>query len=161
MKPNPDQLKDITSGPNPRTNPSRYEDPPPLVPEKPTVVIGPNANYIVDPTYWPEKVENVTPPEPGPGPEPEPGPPVLTALEPAELPVWASDTEVFWVGSGFTENSSINWNGSEEPTKFISAERLSTIVKPSTVQVPPPFSLPTFVVDGDKQSEELTFTFIA
>ena len=62
--------------------------------------------------------------------------------KPAELPVWASDTEVYWNGSGFTESSMIVWNGAQEPTKFFS-DKLSTIVKPSTVQAPavPPGNL--------------------
>jgi hypothetical protein len=86
--------------------------------------------------------------------------PVLTSLEPNELPVWAQDTEVSWNGSGFTQAAKIMWNNGEEATRFISAERLSTIVKPSTVQAPLPFSLETYVVDNGKETSKLTFTFI-
>jgi hypothetical protein len=75
--------------------------------------------------------------------------------------VWAQDTEVYWVGSDFTERSKIIWNGAEEPTKFIDSGKLSTTVRPSTIQVTPPFPLETYVVDGDKETAKLTFTFIA
>ena len=155
--PNDDQLQYISPRNDPRTNAARYEEAPPdqLTPPVPTIKIGPNATYLVDPGYWPEKAEEIKPTEPE-----EDKAPVLTSLEPNELPVWAADTEVFWNGSGFTESSKIIWNHSAEPTKFISPEKLSTIVKPSTVQAPLPFALQTYVVDSGKESAKLTFTFI-
>jgi hypothetical protein len=157
MKPNPDQLKFITTGPT-RRNPALYETPPEgaLIEEKPTIVIGPNAAYVVDPGYWPGRLEGLPPGNGGA----EAQAPVLSSLTPDTLPVWAQDTEVFWNGSGFTESSVIMWNNGQEVTKFISAEKLSTIVKPSTVQAPLPFTLETYVADGGKQTAKLTFTFI-
>lgn len=160
MKPNPDQLKFIPAGPT-RRNPALYSaikeehDTPPV----PIVVIGPNAAYIVDPSFSPgaNLPEGETPPENGGG---QAQAPVLSSLEPAQLPVWAQDTEVFWNGSGFTPNSVIIWNNGQETTKFVSANQLSTIVKPSTVQAPLPFTLETYVVEGGKQSAKLAFTFI-
>ena len=161
MKPNLDQLTNIPSAFKVRGNPAAYGDEPAteLNPEPATIVIGPNPTYIVD-TTLPAKIDEITD---GTTPEPEPpleSAPVLTSLNPAELPVWAQDTEVFYNGSGFTETSVIIWNGGQEPTKFISASQLSTIVKPSTVQAPLPFTLQTSVKTGDKESGELDFTFI-
>lgn len=154
MKPNPDQLQFIPTGPT-RRNPALYSaireehDTPPV----PTVVIGPNAAYIVDPSFSP----GANLPGSGGG---EAQAPVLSSLEPAQLPVWAQDTEVFFEGSGFTPNSVIIWNNGQEATKFVSANQLSTIVKPSTVQAPLPFTLETYVVEGGKQTAKLAFTFI-
>jgi hypothetical protein len=89
-----------------------------------------------------------------PKPPTEAPPPVLASVQPDTLPVWASDTEVFWNGSGFTENSKIIWNDGEESTTFISPEKLSTIVKPGTVQAPLPYTLQT-PVDSGKQTSNL------
>jgi len=161
QKPNPDQLEHISPRNDPRNNPARYEEPPAdaLKPPVPTIPIGPNAVYLVDPGFseTKEKTENGGGNQPAPADES----PVLTSLTPNELPVWAQDTEVFWNGSNFTEASVIIWNNGEEATKFISATQLSTIVKPSTVQVPPPYSLQTSVKTGDKESAKLDFTFIS
>ena len=161
MKPNPDQLAFIHTSPNPRSNAARYDEPATIKAETPVVIIGPNAVYLNEPGYWPEKVGSIEPPPTEPPSVEEAQPPVLLSVSPAELPVWAADTEVFWNGSGFTESSKIIWNNGEEPTKFIDTTKLSTIVKPSTVQVPPPFALETYVVDGDNETAKMTFTFIA
>ena len=158
--PNPDQLEHISPRNDPRKNAARYEDPPAkeeVKPPVPTVVLGPNAVYLVDPGYWPEKAEEIKPPT-----EEEGEAPVLTSLEPNELPVWAQDTEVQFVGENFTQGGSvIIWNGSAEPTTFIDAQHLATIVKPSTVQVTPPVTVQAWVVTSGKESEKLDFTFIA
>jgi hypothetical protein len=158
MIPNPDQLEHISPRNDPRSNPARYEEAPPdqLKPPVPTIPIGPNAVYLVDPGFSEvkEKQGEVTPPSPE-----EPSL-TLSSIDPAELPVWASDTEVFFNGSGFTEASRIIWNGGEEATKFVSPEQLSTLVKPSTVQAPLPFTLEAYVVDQGKASSKLAFTFI-
>jgi hypothetical protein len=147
------QLEFISPRNVPHSNPASYDPRPPaeeLKPPVPTVILGPNAVYLVEPGYWLEKMD------PGVGIQP----PVLSSVEPNELPVWAQDTEVFWNGDNFTENSVIMWNDGEEATKFISAEKLSTIVKPSTVQAPLPYTLETYVVDQGKETSKLTFTFI-
>jgi IPT/TIG domain len=160
MIPNPDQLEHISPRNDPRTNPARYEEAPPdqLKPPVPTIPIGPNAVYLVDPGFWDEKLGE-KPTEPTAPPAEAPAP-VLSSIDPAELPIWAQNTEVFFNGSGFTEASKIIWNDGEEPTKFVSAEQLSTLVKPSTVQAPLPFTLEAYVVDQGKASSKLAFTFI-
>ena len=157
--PNPDQLEYISPRNDPRTNAARYEEAPPdqLKPPVPTVVLGPNAVYLVDPGYWPEKVENAKPEPPEP---PSESGPVLSSIEPNELPVWAQDTLVSFRGENFTAGSVIMWNGSPEPTTFVASNELSTIVKPSTVQAPLPFTLQAWVVTSGKESEKLDFTFI-
>ena len=156
--PNQDQLEFIHQKANPRTNPARDQNEPEpeyLKPPPPVFVLGPNAVYIVDASYWPKKAEQireeVNPPS---------GELALISIEPDTLPVWAQDTEVFFNGANFTENSMIVWNNGEEPTKFINSGVLSTIVKPSTVQAPLPFTLEAYVVEGENDTARLTFTFI-
>lgn len=163
MKPNPDQLQFIHPKNAPRTNPANYEGTPTppqeeLKTEGPTIILNPNAVYLVDPEAVAERQEEIK--EIVEGGEEE-GPMILSAIDPDELPVWAHDTEVLFRGENFTEASVIIWNGGAEPTTFIDANTLSTIVKPSTVQVPPPFTLEAYVVDGDEQTAPLPFTFIA
>jgi hypothetical protein len=159
QKANPDQLEFISPR-NVPGNPARYEAP--AVAEEltkvPTVTLGPNAVYLVQPGYWDEKLgeKPVEPPV-----VEEEKVPSLTSVEPSNLPVWAMDTEVFWHGENFTENSKIIWNDGEEPTNFVSATRLSTIVKPSTVQVAPPYTIQTYVRDGANETVRKDFTFIA
>jgi hypothetical protein len=89
--------------------------------------------------------------------------PVLASLEPVELSIDAPDTTVLCKGSGFTEESKIIWNGGEEPTTFVDAASVSTLVKPSTVSpdLELPFSLPVLVRTGDQETAELQFTFVA
>ena len=73
--PNPDQLEHISPRNDPRKNAARYEDPPAkeeVKPPVPTVVLGPNAVYLVDPGYWPEKAEEIKPPTDGGGRSPGP-----------------------------------------------------------------------------------------
>jgi hypothetical protein len=63
--PNPDQLEFIHPKADPRTNPARYEEPAEeLKAESPTVIIGPNATYLVQPGYWPGKAEEIKPEPP-------------------------------------------------------------------------------------------------
>lgn len=163
MNPNPDQLAKIHSGMILASNPARYEDPQgvEVKPSQPTVIIGPNAVYLNVPGHWDQKLGEVPPTEPPP--VEEAGPPVLSALEPAQLSVGAPDTTVLVKGSGFTAESVIIWNGGEEVTNFGDAETLSTLVKPSTVSpdLPLPFSLPVKVKTGALESSELQFSFVA
>ena len=71
----------------------------------------------------------------------------------------APDTEVTVTGTNFTEASVIVWNGGDEETTFIDTEHVKTLVKPSTVEVDPPFSLPVKVRNDFVNSNSLTFTF--
>jgi hypothetical protein len=166
--PNADQLEFIHPKNSPTTNPASYEGQPlpegELKTQGPTIVLHPNAVYLVDPEAAGERRDKlegaaggeVKPPEPV-----EPLPPELLSLEPAELPVWAQDTPVQFVGRNFTMTSVIVWNGGDEPTSFIDAEHLSTIVKPSTVQVPAPYVVQAWVKEGGTETAKLDFTFIA
>ena len=74
--------------------------------------------------------------------------PTLTSIAPATLTVPGPDTEVVFQGTGFNENTVINWNGGDEATEFVSETELRTVVKPSTVEAPLPFSLPVYVHHG-------------
>jgi hypothetical protein len=87
--------------------------------------------------------------------------PVLHGLNPATLTVPGADYPVTVHGEGFTEASVINWNGGDEETDYISQTQLRTLVKPSTVQAPLPFTLPVYVHHGNIASNVLAFTFIA
>jgi hypothetical protein len=161
--PNTDQLEFIHPK-NAPGNPASYEgEAPPskeLKSQGPTIVLHPSAVYLVDPQKAAERRDALEEAVGGGEPE-EPKAPVLTSLDPAQLPVWAQDTEVKFVGSGFTVNSRIIWNGGEEPTGFIDTQTLSTIVKPSTVGSPPPVTVQAWVKEGELESEKVDFTFIA
>jgi len=87
--------------------------------------------------------------------------PVLASIEPAELAVPGPDVEVSIKGTGFNENTVINWNGGDEETEFVSEIELRTTVRPSTVspELVFPFTLPVYVWHGDVQSNTLDFTF--
>ena len=157
--PNADQLEFIHPKNVPGKNPASYdyEEPPveELKSQGPVIVLHPNAVYLVDPQKAGERRDALEEAAGGP-----PQPSELFSLDPNQLPVWAQDTEVKFVGENFTANSKIIWNGGEEPTKFIDAKTLSTIVKPSTVQVPAPFTLPAWVREGEHETAKLDFTFI-
>jgi hypothetical protein len=55
----------------------------------------------------------------------------------------------------------IIWNNGQEPATFVDSHNLKTLVKPSTIQIAPPFAVEVYVKNGDKESAKLTFTFIA
>jgi hypothetical protein len=69
------------------------------------------------------------------------------------------DSEIAIQGTGFNPTTVINWNGGDEVTDFISETELRTTVKPSTVAVALPFTLPVYVRNGTLQSNVLEFTF--
>ena len=83
--------------------------------------------------------------------------PVLSSLAPATAVVGSIDVTVTVNGSGFYPSSVIVWNSGDEPTTFISATQVSTLVKPSTASGA--FSVPITVRNGDKVSNMLTFQF--
>jgi len=165
MQPNADQLANISSKTNLATNPARYEEAvEELKPPQPTIILGPNAQYLVEPGYWAEKVGAPEQPPVEPGTEPpveEATAPVLSSLEPSSLSVNAPDTTVLFKGSGFTPQSVIVWNGGEEVTNFGDPTTVSTLVRPSTVDpgLPLPFTLQALVRTGELQSSPLDFTF--
>ena len=161
-KPNPDQLQHIHPKNSP-ANPARYDYEAPAAQEElktqgPTIVLHPNAVYLVDPEAAAKRRDTL---EEVVGGGEEEGPLILSSLDPDELPVWAHDTEVLFKGENFSSDSKIIWNGGQEPTTFIDASTISTMVKPSTVQIPPPVVIEAYVVDGERQTAPLSFTFIA
>lgn len=85
--------------------------------------------------------------------------PTLTSVEPPSLPAPGPDSQVAFHGTGFNEDTTINWNGGDEPTEFISETEVRTVVKPSTVQAPLPFTLPVYVHNAGIGSNVLEFTF--
>jgi hypothetical protein len=85
--------------------------------------------------------------------------PTLDSLDPASLPVPGPDTPVAFRGTGFNEDTVINWNGGDEPTEFVNETEVRTVVKPSTVEAPLPFTLPVYVWHGGVQSNTVDFTF--
>jgi IPT/TIG domain-containing protein len=111
---------------------------------------------LLDPSFWTEIVKAFR----GEGeplvPEPV-GDQTFTSMNPDTLAMSDADTEVSFIGSGFTEGSKIIWNGSEEPTNFVSDTELTTIVRPSTVSFP--LAVPVAIRTGDFLTPPLNFTF--
>ena len=71
--------------------------------------------------------------EGGSAPEP-PDPalaPTLTSLDPNTAVLGSEDFTLRCLGTNFTEESVINFAGQPEPIVFVSAEEITTIVKPS------------------------------
>jgi hypothetical protein len=83
--------------------------------------------------------------------------PVLTSLNPATAAKGSADLTLHCLGSGFTANSVINFNGGNEPTTFVNAGDITTIVKPSLVSIA--IAVPVVVVNGVLSSAPKTFTF--
>jgi hypothetical protein len=66
-----------------------------------------------------------------------PGQPLsIDSLEPNTAEMGSADLTMIVNGKGFNDKSVILWNGSEEPTHFISQKQVSTGVKPSTATGP-------------------------
>jgi len=89
----------------------------------------------------------------------EQAPPTLDALNPNTLPAPGPNSQVVFNGTGFNQNTVINWNGGDEVTEFVNEGELRTVVKPSLVQAPLPFTLPVYVRNGELKSNVLEFTF--
>ena len=87
--------------------------------------------------------------------------PTVTSIEPNTLTVADPETEAVVTGTGFTTESVIYWNGSDEATAFIDSEHVSTIVKPATVEAPLPCTVPVAVRNGILLSDPVPFTFTA
>ena len=89
----------------------------------------------------------------GATPEP-PATPKVTGCTPSTAEIGAADLTLQVTGTGFTQASTILFNGGEEPTTFVSATRLTTIVKPSTATTPGTYPVGVVGADG-----EASFTF--
>jgi len=83
--------------------------------------------------------------------------PVLNSIEPTTAECGSADFTLTCIGSGFTPNSVIIWNGGEEPTTFVDENTLTTGVKPSLVSEP--VSLLVTVTDGGVNTYPQTFDF--
>ena len=98
----------------------------------------------------------------------EPVRPVLSRIEPPELPARDPvDVVVSFIGENFDENSVIHFAGHDEPTTLVSPTEVTTIVKPSlfdpatvavTIRQPSPDHEPG---DPIPESNELFFVFTA
>ena len=86
-------------------------------------------------------------------------PPTIDSIEPDEMVAPGPDAQLSVIGTGFTTTSIINWNGGDEITEFVNEGKLTTLVKPDTVQAPLPFELLVYVRNGAVQSNTVTFTF--
>lgn len=80
-------------------------------------------------------------------------PPVLSSIEPMTAELNSPDFTLRCLGTGFTPSSKIYFAGQPEPIEYISAEEVTTIVKPSL-----PWGPATVEVKVDN-SEALEFTF--
>ena len=104
----------------------------------------------IDAKYWVDQKE---------GQEPEPAPaPVLSSLEPNTAVLNTPDVTMHCIGSGFTEESVINFAGQPEPIVFVSDTEITTII---TLSLPwGAVTVPVYVENADGQtSETLDFTF--
>jgi hypothetical protein len=117
---------------------------------------------LLDSAFWTEIVKAFR----GEG-EPPPveivGDQTFDSMSPDTLTLDQPDTEVSFIGTNFTEGSRILWNGSEEPTNFVSETELTTIVKPSTVTPGAPgwetIEIAVSIKTGDFITPQLKFTF--
>ncbi len=83
--------------------------------------------------------------------------PVLTTIQPAMATIGGADVTLQCVGQNFTPEAFITFNGGEEPTIFVSATKVTTIVKPSTATTPGNY--PVTVVTPFGETEARPFEF--
>jgi hypothetical protein len=96
--------------------------------------------------------------EGGPVAPEEPSPPTLDALSPnTAVSGDATDITMSCIGTGFTPDSIIVFNGFLEPTTFVSDTEVTTGVKPSLFVVPA--TCPVEVHTGSQVAGPLDFTF--
>lgn len=69
-------------------------------------------------------------------PDPDAPVPVVTSILPNNTKVGGDDFTLSVYGEGFTEDTVILFNDGEEPTEFVDASRVRTLVKPSTASGP-------------------------
>jgi hypothetical protein len=83
--------------------------------------------------------------------------PTITMLEPAEAEVGGSDIELHVIGTAFTADTQIIFNGGQEPTTHYSDTDISTVVKPSLVSEA--VIVPVLVRNATGESNPLDFEF--
>lgn len=84
----------------------------------------------------------------------------LTSIAPNTAVVGGPDVTLTVTGTNFTEDSVILWNGSPEPTVFVSPTQLTTVVRPSTASGPSTLPVRVRTEDGFETAPQ-TFTFTA
>lgn len=140
--------------------------PPPGIPIDPQMAVCTDENGT---EWWLDPANNSDPQfqvflanggevEPYEPPAPEAQPPVLTALAPTNAFVGGDDLTLYCIGENFTEESKIIFNGGEEPTTFVSASQLTTIVEPSSASGA--WTVPVTIRTGDQESAPQMFSFI-
>ena len=87
----------------------------------------------------------------------QPEPVSLTSLNPTSAAMSDPDFTLECIGSGFTEQSVIVFNGGDEPIVFVNHSKITTIVKPSMVGTP--VSVLVQVREGNHTTDGLPFEF--
>lgn len=87
-----------------------------------------------------------------------PPPFALTALEPASAVLGDPSFTLRVLGTGFTPDSTIVWNGADEPTTYVTATELQTDVNMATAEVAMP--IPVEVRSGTQTSSTLMFSLL-
>lgn len=83
--------------------------------------------------------------------------PIVTSLEPATAVIGDPSFDIHVIGTGFTPDSVIVFNGFDEPTTFVSDTELTTGVNMPLWQAPA--VVPVSVRNGNLVSEALNFEF--
>jgi len=83
--------------------------------------------------------------------------PMVTSLIPATVPIGAPNFTVRVLGTGFTPDSVIVWNGFDEPTTVVSPTEVTTGVNMAVWLAPA--TVPVAVRAGGVESASVSFTF--
>jgi hypothetical protein len=155
MQVNPEAMNELRAGPPLWNMPTNLEEPPTEA-DAVEVPVGEPGGPLSGSTLTgaiPESLE----PEP---PEPQPDEaPTITSLEPNTAVLGSEDFPLHVMGTGFTPESVILFADQPEPIVYISAEEITTIVKPSL-----PWgavTLPVQVQEGELVSNTMDFVFTA
>ena len=93
----------------------------------------------------------------GPAFDPATDAPTLTSLTPSTAQIGAPSFTLHVIGTGFRADSVILWNGSAEPTTYVSPTEITTLVNMTTATTPA--AIPVAVqTAGGLVSNVLTFT---
>lgn len=117
-----------------------------------TVPIGPDGGALAGSSLAGPIPETITPPDPALAP-------TIVSLDPDTAVLGSADFTLRVLGMNYTEQSLIIFAGQEEPIVFVSAEEITTIVKPSLGWGA--VTLPVQVINGEdgQTSNEVMFTF--
>lgn len=80
---------------------------------------------------------------------------VVTTLIPTTAVVGSADLTLRVRGQNFTKSTKVLFNGSEEPTQYVSQDEITTVVKPSTASGAA--TVPVGAV-GANETKDFTFT---